>query len=107
MPFTNAAWDGSAVESRLEAGPFCSVCLIDMNEGDDKAKAQCKLPVRATPGGPINLNAMSAAAAALAGGRGGLAAPPEEKRKAARKLARLYREADRPIPAGVKRVAGT
>lgn len=107
MAFTNSAWDGDAVESRLEPGPYCSVCLIDMNEGSEKTKQQCKLPVRSQPGGAYNLNAMSAAAAAIAGARGGLNAPAAQKRKAARKLLRLYREAGKEAPAGVKRVAGS
>lgn len=103
MPFTSALWDGGAVESGQEAAEFCRCCLIDLNEGE-KAKAMCKLPVRATPGGPVNLNAMAAAAAALAGARGGLDAPAEAKRAAARKLVRLYREAEREPPAGLLRV---
>ena len=108
MAFTNSAWDGDAVESRLEPGAYCSVCLIDMNEGGgEKTKQKCKLPVRAQPGGAYNLNAMTAAAGALAGARGGLNAPAEQKRKAARRLLRLYREAGKEAPAGVKRVAGS
>jgi len=106
MPFTSAAWDGGKVESSQDAGAFCRCCLIDLNTGE-KTKGACKLPVRSSPAGPYNLNAMGAAAAALAGARGGLDAPPEAKRKAARKLARLYREAGRTPPQGVLRVAGS
>lgn len=74
MPFTSSPWDAGAVESSQEAGAYCRCCLIDLNEGE-KSKGQCKLPVRATPGGPINTNAMGAAAGSLAGSRGGLNAP--------------------------------
>lgn len=105
MPFTNSPWDAGAVKSGQEAGAYCSCCLIDMNTGE-KAKDACKLPVRSTPGGAYNLNAMSAAAAALAGARGGLDAPAEKKRTAARKLVRLYREAKREPPPALLRVAG-
>lgn len=105
MPFTTTAWDGGAAESGQEAGAFCQCCLIDLNEGP-KAKTLCKLPIRATPGGPINLNAMAAAAAALAGGRGGLDAPGEAKRKAARRLISLYREAEKDPPPALYRVGG-
>lgn len=105
MPFTNGPWDGAAAESGQEAGAFCRCCLIDLNDGE-KVKGQCKLPIRSTPGGPINLNAMSAAAAALAGARGGVDAPAEKKRAAARRLVGLYREADREPPPALLRVAG-
>jgi hypothetical protein len=105
MPFTTAAWDGAAAESGQDAEAFCRCCLVDMNEGP-KVKTLCKLPVRATPDGPVNLNAMAAAAAALAGGRGGLDAPGEAKRKAARKLIGLYREAEKDPPPALFRVAG-
>lgn len=105
MPFTSSPWDAAVVERGQEAGPFCQCCLIDLNEGEGKTKGLCKLPVRSSPGGPYNLTAMGAAAAALAGARGGLDAPPDAKRKAARKLVRLYREAEREPPAGLLRVA--
>ncbi len=64
MPFTNAAWDGGAVESGQEPEAFCRCCLIDLNEGGEKSKAACKLPVRSRPGGSYNTNAIAAAAAA-------------------------------------------
>lgn len=105
MSFTSGPWDAAGVKSGQEAGPYCACCLMDLNEGA-KVKDRCKLPVRSTPGGPYNLNAMAAAAAALAGGRGGLDAPGDEKRKAARKLVRLYREAGKEPPAALRRVAG-
>jgi len=105
MPFTNKPWDAAAVKRNLDEADYCRCCLIDLNEGD-KIKGKCKLPVRATPGGAYNLNAMSAAAGALAGARTPLDAPPDEKRKAARKLISLYRQADRELPASLKRIAG-
>ena len=106
MSFTNKPWDAAAVKRNLEAGDYCQCCLIDFNEGE-KVQAKCKLPVRHTPGGPYNLNAMSAAASALAGGRGGVNAPVDKKKAAARKLIGLYREAKREPPPSLKRVAGT
>lgn len=106
MPFTNAPWDGGAVESGQSAEAFCRCCLIDANEGGEKSKAACKLPIRSTPGGPYNTNAIAAAAAALAGARGGVDASPELKRRAARKLLSLYSELGRPAPDALKRIAG-
>ena len=106
MGFTNKPWDAAVVKRNLEAGDYCRVCLIDTNTGE-KVKVKCKLPVRHAPGGPYNLNAMSAAASALAGGRGGVNAPSEKKKAAARKLIRLYRQAKREPPASLRRVAGT
>jgi hypothetical protein len=94
------------VKSGQEAGAYCQCCLIDLNSGGEKVKDQCKLPVRATPGGPYNVNAMSAAAAALAGARGGVNAPAAKKKSVARRLVRLYREADREPPPALLRVAG-
>ena len=103
MPFTSRPW--SSPESTLEAGPFCAVCLVDENAGKDKIKAKCHLPIRSTPGGPINKNAIHAAA----GGRGitrlkGVSA--EAKRKAARRLVRIYGEMGETAPESVYRIAG-
>jgi hypothetical protein len=102
MPFTSSAWESP--ESGMDAGAFCACCLIDLNEGREKVKGNCKLPIRSTPGGPINLNAMAAAAAALAGARGGVDAPAEKKRSAARRLKSLYREAGKEPPESLSRV---
>ena len=105
MPFTNTAWDGAAVESGLDADDYCAVCLIDENEsGNEKVKGLCKLPVRATPNGPYNVNAIHAAT----GAHGILAvkASPDAKRKAARKLVSLYSEMKEEAPEGVRRIAG-
>ena len=94
------------MESGQDAAGYCACCLIDLNEGGQKVKGLCKLPVKATPGGPYNLNGMAAAAGALAGARGGLDAPAEKKAAAARKLVRLYREADKEVPPALARAAG-
>src|SRR5512139_2153308 len=107
MPFSSEPWDGGAVESSLDATDYCRVCLFDLNEaGATKVKAKCKAPVRARPGGPINLNALAAVAGALVGGRGGIDVPPEEKRKGARRLVGWYREAGKTPPPLLVRLAG-
>ena len=106
MPISNKPWSSVSESDYRDAAAFCGACLIDLNEsGQEKVKGKCKLPVR-EPGGAINKNALSAAAAVLAGGRGGVDAPPEEKRKAARKLIRLYREAEMEPPESLRRLAG-
>ncbi|HPC93149.1 MAG TPA: hypothetical protein PLJ74_12990 [Myxococcota bacterium] len=87
MPFTDAPW--SSPESELSAEDYCAVCLIDLNEGEEKVKGKCKLPVRSTPNGPYNKNAIRNAIARI----NQVQAPPEERRKAARKLRRLAAEA--------------
>jgi hypothetical protein len=77
-----------------------------LNEpGEEKIASKCKLPVR-EPNGAYNRNALVAAAKALLGARGGVDAPMEEKRRAARRLVRLYREADMEPPEGLLRLAG-
>lgn len=89
MPFTDASW--STPESDLDAGDFCRCCLIDLNpEGQEKVKAACKLPIRSTPGGPVNKNALRNAAGRIFQMTG---VPPEAKRAAARRLVSLMREA--------------
>ncbi|NIN68358.1 MAG: hypothetical protein GTO63_27355 [Anaerolineae bacterium] len=110
MPFTSAPW--SSPESNLSPEAFCAVSLIDENpKGIAKAKGMCKLPVRSTPGGPYNVNAMRAASQSLLGARAPLKAKPESKRSAARKLLRLIAEAGlterfATIVAGLRRLAG-
>lgn len=62
--FTNAPW--STPESSLSPEAFCSVCLTDENPaGEEKTKARCHLPIRSTPGGPVNKNALRNASARL------------------------------------------
>ena len=57
MPeFTDESW--SSPEANLDAAAYCSVCLIDTNGDGPKIKANCKLPIRSTPGGPINKAAL-------------------------------------------------
>lgn len=106
MSFTDEPWE--TPEHELDAEDFCKVCLIDLNEpGAEKVKDKCKLPVRRTPGGPYNRNALRAAAAALAGARGGVkGVPPEVKRKAARACVRLMREAGINVGESLLRIAG-
>lgn len=103
--FTNAPW--SSPESNLDVADFARVCLIDLNEpGEEKVKGKLKLPIRSTPGGPVNRNALRAAAAALGGARGDLNAPAEAKAKAARTLVRLMREADIEVGDSLLSMAG-
>lgn len=91
--FTSVSW--SDPQSDLSASDYAKVSLIDLNEpGEEKVKSKIKLPIRSTPGGPINTNALQAVAAALSGARGGINAPMEAKRKAARTVVRLMRQAD-------------
>ena len=101
MAFTNVPW--TSPETELDANDYCSVCLLDLNEGGGaKVKGKCYLPIKSTPGGEVNMNAMASAAAYL----GKIKVPPEARRKAAKKLRSLYRQADREPPAMVKRYAG-
>ena len=104
MPFSREPWESP--ESSLEAADYCAVCLIDTNEsGAEKVKARCKLPLRKTPGGPYNVNAIHAAAGAhgILGVKG---VSPDEKRKAARKLVSLYKEIDEQAPDSTYHMAG-
>jgi hypothetical protein len=108
MPFSDRAWGDveRTVQAYGSAEKYCAASLIDLNEpGEDKIAAACKLPIQ-EPGGAYNLNAMRAATAVLLGARGGVDAPLEAKRKAARKLVRLYREADLEPPEALVRLAG-
>lgn len=51
--FTNDSWDKS-VTNRLSASDYCRCCLVDANaSGEEKVKAKCKIPIRATPRGPV------------------------------------------------------
>lgn len=105
LRFTDEPWE--TPRSDLSAEDYCAVSLIDMNPpGAPKVKARCKLPVRKTPGGPINRNALRAAAAAIMGARGGLKVPPDVKREAARKLVRLMLQAGIRPGEGLLRLAG-
>ena len=101
MGFTDAPWSKPGGE--LDAGQYCAVCLIDMNEGRDKVKDKCRLPVRSKPGGAVNKNALRNAAGRIFQMKG---VPADEKRKAARKLVRLMREAKMEPGETVLRLAG-
>lgn len=103
MPFTDSSWNSP--ESDLEAGDFCSVCLIDLNpSGQEKLKALCKLPIRSTPGGPVNRNALRNAAGRIFQVTG---VPADEKRRAAGRLVSLMGEAGIEVTSGaLLRLAG-
>jgi len=85
--YSDEAW--SSPESDLDVGDFCRVCLIDYNEGE-KVKARCKLPIRKTPGGPINKAALRNAAGRIFQMTG---VPAEAKRRAAKTLVGYMRSA--------------
>lgn len=91
MPFTEGSW--SSPESNLEAGDYCSCCLIDLNpSGQAKVKGLCHLPLKSSPGAPYSKGAIRAAM----GGHGIFrlsGVPADAKRKAARRLVSLAREA--------------
>ena len=100
MPnFTDAPWEKP---TGLDTAEYCQVCLIDYNDGD-KIKARCKLPVRSTPGGAVNRNALRNAAGRIFQMQG---VPAEAKRKAARALVRLMRQAEIEVGDSVLRLAG-
>lgn len=102
--FTKSPW--SSPESDLSVEDFAKVCLIDMNPpGKTKTKGMLHLPVRSTPGGPVNVNALHAASGAH-GIQGVKGVSPEKKRSAAKKLISLYRQAGEIAPEHVYRIAG-
>ena len=87
--FSNASW--SSPESDLSPEDFAKVCLIDLNpSGEPKTKGRCKLPIRSTPGGPVNKAALQNAAGRIFQMTG---VPADTKKKAARRLVSLMREA--------------
>ena len=101
MPFTNAPW--STPESRLTARQFCSVCLIDLNQPrSEKLKSKCYLPVKSTPKGSYNRNAIRAAMARLTQTK----VPADARRRAARRLIRLAGEAGITVSPAFRRLAG-
>ena len=107
MPISNRPWSDISESDYADAGDYCAASLIDLNEGSDKSKGLCKLPVREprSMGGALNRNGVHAAYNALAGGRGGVQASPDVKRKAARRLLSLYRELNEEPPEGLRRLA--
>jgi HK97 family phage prohead protease len=65
--YSDATWDGAAVEASLSASDYCAVSLVDNNvPGAPKVKSECHFPVRETAGGPV----VVAALRAVVGGRG-------------------------------------
>jgi hypothetical protein len=103
MPTTNAAW--SSPEADLSAADFCAVCLIDDNPpGQAKVKGLCWLPIKSTPGGPVNANALQNASGRIFQLKGASAAG---KAKAARTLLREMRAAGMEVgSASLLRLAG-
>jgi len=94
--FSDASWSSPA--SDLSADDYCKVCLVDDNEpGAQKVKDKCHLPVRATPGGPVNKEALRSVVGALLGARGGVQISPGDKKTAAYKVRQLLIEAKMPI----------
>lgn len=99
---TSKPWDGSA--ARFTPAQWRASCLIDTGAGDPDTKGRYKLPVQ-EPDGTPNTNAMHAAAAVLAGGMGGVQASPQAKKAAAKKLVRLYGQANETPPPSLKNMA--
>ena len=81
--FTDVPWD--TPKSDLSAESYCSVCLIDDNTDTPKVKSKCHLPIKSTPSGPVNKNALRNAAARL----DQVQCSPESKATARRKLVSL------------------
>ncbi len=106
MAVSNKPWSTFSDADYPDAGALCDASLINLNDGPRSAwsKANCKLRVY-EPGGDLNRNALAAAAAVLAGARGGVDAPANARRAAARKLMRLYREAQMDPPESLVRLA--
>lgn len=100
---TAVAWDASP--DRFGPDEWRNSCLLDTGSGDRESKDRYRLPVR-EPDGSLNINAMGEAATALEGARGGVTATDEERRGAARRLVRLYAEADAEAPESLRQVAG-
>ena len=87
--FTDTKW--SSPESELEAGAYCSVCLMDWNpSGQEKVKDKCALPIRSRPGAPINKGALRNASSRISQVKG---APSAMKSRAAARLKSLKKQA--------------
>ncbi len=112
--FDDSAWDGPAVTSKLDVAGLRKVSLLDLNgypgQEGDPVKELVKLPIRKTPGGKVNINALKAV-----GGGHGISevkkpdSVPEEyfnkKIKAAAKtVAGLWKKAfDTDVPEGIQK----
>lgn len=91
MAFSNAPFDAAAVKSSLSADDYAKVCLINLSPpGKPNSKAESFLPVRETPNGAYNTNAIKEAATALAGSMPA-AVSPFHKQMAARQLIKLMK----------------
>jgi hypothetical protein len=105
MPFTNTPWDAAAVSRSLNAADYCECCLFDLNPpGKEKIKGLCKGPLRATPSGPYNTNAIRNMMGRIFQTQG---IPADKKRKGAKRLISLAREAGVAVgSAALYRLAG-
>jgi len=93
------AWDGAA--SRYDDEQWARACVLDRGSQFDTPKTRFALPVL-EPNGDLNVNGMHAAAQRLNQVQSSQAA----KAAAARKLARLYRQAGEEAPAPMMALAG-
>jgi HK97 family phage prohead protease len=87
---TDSPWDGSPARFTDEEYQRSAVVC---REGDDPPKSRCSLPVL-EPNGDLNTNALVAAASRIHQ----TSLPMDEKARAARKLVRLYRQAQMEPP---------
>lgn len=102
--FSDEPWDAAAVSSGMDAEEYCKLCLVDANEpGASKVKGLCKLPIRSTPGGPVNKAALRNAAARLSQMTG---VSDAEMRKAASRMVGLMKSAGMDVGEHVMRMAG-
>lgn len=103
MPISSKPW-GQFSESDYTLAQYHRACLIHRHTEPPTSKDECSLPVR-EPDGTLNEGGVVAAYAVLRGARGGVKATPEQKKRAARALARLYREAGMDVPEPLRRLA--
>jgi HK97 family phage prohead protease len=96
---TTKAWDGSA--ARFSDSEYERSCLI-CRGGDEPPKTRCSLPVL-EPDGTLNVHALGAAAGRL---NQLTNATTAQKAAAARKLRRLYGQAEMDPPPSVMAMAG-
>ena len=90
--------------ARFTDDEYARACLVDRG-GDIEVKERCSLPVL-EPDGVLNVNALGNAAGVLMGARGGLrGVKPDIKSRAARKLLRMYDQADATPPQGLRQLA--
>jgi len=92
-------WDGSP--ARFDDEQWQRACILDRGPQFDTAKTRYAFPVL-EPNGDLNVNGMHAAASRLNQAQ----APPQARAAAARKLARLYRQAGEQPPTSMMAMAG-